>query len=187
MNIPNSKRSKTKRNIIIALVLALVIIGTVIWYAQAQNIGPFEEAVETSSGQTGQTQSTDSSDDSTTIGTENPSYDPENPARDNTTEPDDTNQPTSSAVINIPNYQADDGRILLNVAISEPWGSEARCTMQISGPVDRTVTESVFPQAQNSGCPLEATGLPVGSYQLTVFAENGTARTDTKKINVELK
>lgn len=106
----------------------------------------------------------------------------------------DSDQPPSNppeeqsgtATVNIPSYQVSGDTISVNVAISETWDSSAQCTMEIEGATKRTVKENVFAQAQISGCLLEASGLPSGSYTVSVYAENNGERTNTKVLRVAL-
>ena len=185
MNISQPKKSKNRRiYIIVSILVALT--GAAALFAYTQNIGPFEDSnPNLDSTHTDEMQQRKSSGSDSQ--NQNNSYSEENPARD--TQPqasDEGSSQQSSATINIPSYQASDGRILVNVAISEPWGTEALCTLEIDGPRSQTVTENVFPQAQTSGCPLEVSGLPAGSYQLTIYAENRNTRTNTQTLNVNL-
>lgn len=171
----------------LAVVLVLLIgSGAVAYYnflsPQSDTNNQQEERDETNSDDSKEDPSDEDQD---------PVYDESNPARDNTNtsqSPSNTghSQQPISATINIPSYQAENGRINVNVAISEPWGQDASCTMQIQGPLARTVTETVFAQAQISGCNLEASDLPSGAYHVTIFAEHGDQKTNVETLNVTL-
>lgn len=129
--------------------------------------------------------------------TNNPPADPQDEDKDTPpdtstpNQPEETNPPETppnetSARIHIPNHQALDGVITVNVAISEPWSGQARCVTEIRGPVSRTIRSDVFPQAQIAGCQVRATGLTPGEYKLSIHAENGSLRTNTETITVNL-
>lgn len=185
MKLTQNNTSKKKLIIIVASVALLA--GGVSAFSYFSSAEPENSSSENQSNDKKRSSNTDSEFDDSKD--KDSGYNSANPARDNP-----TNQPPSagtsdqppSATISIPSYQARNGRITVNVAIDQPWGGDAVCKMEIEGPRSLTVTENVFPQAQLSGCPLEVTDMPSGSYNLTIYAEKGDQRTNIKNLNVSL-
>ena len=73
----------------------------------------------------------------------------------------------------------------MNVAIDEVWSS-GECVMEVSGPTSRTSKSDVFPQAQISGCQLEATDLQKGTYTVSVYATRDGKRTNTETLRINV-
>lgn len=172
--------TKNKTPLIILLTIGIIGLATLGYLLIAK---PFNNTIDNSpdsnSNQQGDDKTTTGDKDTPPVKDDGPGTGSEQP------QPNPSEQ-SSTATINLPSYQASGDTISVNVAISETWGSSAKCTMQIEGTAKRTVQESVFAQAQISGCLLEASGLPSGNYTVSVYAENNGERTNTKVLRVAL-
>lgn len=179
MRVQN-KTTNRKTPLIILLIVAVVGLVALGYILIAK---PFDRDTDNSSNSTSNQQTDD------TPAGNNDSNTPPTTDSDSGTEQPQTDTPpqqSSTATINIPSYQATGGTISVNVAISEAWDTSAQCTMEITGAAKLTVTENVFAQAQISGCLLEASDLPSGSYTVSIYAENNKERTNTKVLRVAL-
>ena len=176
MRVQN-KTTNRKTPLIILLIVAVIGLAIFGYILIAK---PFDRDADNPSNNTSNQQTDNKPTDSNTPPTTDGDSSTEQPQTD--TPP----QQSSTATINIPSYQATGGTISVNVAISEAWDTSAQCTMEITGAAKRTVTENVFAQAQISGCLLEASDLPSGSYTVSIYAENNKERTNTKVLRVTL-
>lgn len=99
----------------------------------------------------------------------------------------DKTNTSKNATISVPSYQALDSSITVNVAIDKILPPSAQCIMDIIGPVSSVISDDVFSQAQISGCQLVAKNIPEGSYEVNVYVQNNESKTNTVKLNIDLK
>lgn len=187
MKIKNATTSH-KKLIIIILATALVVVGGYTAIAATSGMWPFASE-ERDDKNTSDDNTNEKSDDSKQTEDTNDSEEMEGSnvsgSNEQTSSSGNNGSEKSSATINIPSYQASDGKVLVNVAISESWNS-GECVMALSGPNSQTVREDVFPQAQISGCQLEANNLPSGTYKATIYAERNGQRTSSETLELRL-
>lgn len=179
MPLSVNKHSRNKKIIIATIILAVVLLlsaGAAAYYFVPRN-------TETDNTQTTESSNASPSEQSSIDNDEQLVPDQTIPQNGN------PNQPSTSetARISIPNYQASGDTITVNTAIDESWNNNATCTMTVSGPTSIVIKENVFAQAQISGCQLQATGLQPGSYTVTIYAEQGSSRTNTETLTINLK
>lgn len=167
-----------KKKIIVTSLIVLLLAGVgAVGYFNSPLYVPQNNPDNT---QTKDDDDTNSTDSGTTPST--PVDDGETPA-DNMPDQDQADQ--LSAQIHVPNYQAADGTITVNISINEVW-SDGQCVVRVEGPKNDTASMDVFPAAQNSGCGPRVSGLPAGTYTVTAWAERNNARTNTVTLNVTL-
>lgn len=181
------KRSSRKKKIIItSIIVALLIGGGVFAYTQSPLYAPDEEDT-TSEDREDENGNTEENGEGTvdTNGTTTDDTHLADPTDNLDRDPSENTPTESSARISIPNYQASGDTISVSVAISEVWG-DGQCTLRVEGPRAASATDTVFPQAQISGCQPTISGLPGGTYRATVYAERNGQRTNTDTLTINL-
>ena len=174
MNI-RPKNKKNRKHIIAILAVLFIVLAVTGFFAWNHFRKPSDtKPTSNESGQQESTTTTNSSEDSEKSGTE------ENPIRD--TPPSEK----ITAQLSIPSHQVDGYSILLNVAIDKSWPSTATCTLNGTGPTSVNRSETIFAQAQISGCQFKINDLKPGSYAFAIFAKNGSEKTNTETINITI-
>lgn len=179
--------NRKKKILIVSLIAVLLTVGGVFAYMQSPLYTPAVQTDEERGGvddengiNDNENQDAQNEDGHLPDPTDNADREP---SEEQPSQP--SNPERSSAQIHIPNYQAENGVITVNMIISEVWGS-GRCVVRVEGPRSETASMDVFPQAQNSGCGPSVANLPSGNYTVSAYAERDGRRTNVETLNVNL-
>lgn len=170
-----TQKNKKNKYIIASVVLAVGIATFAIVWGINANDKSSPVQVQSSDSDNEQLNQQDNTDNNLPVGTA------DDPVRESPDLP-----VNASAILTIPSYQTNSGAIVLNIAINEVWPNTATCTATLKGPENKTFTESVFAQAQISGCQFNISDLPSGEYEISVYAENENLKTNNETITVKL-